>query len=121
MRRSTAVLAIIFICLISNERTKAQTDSLRLGIPIERALAQGQNHTFSINLEQDQFVQIVVDQHGIDVIVRVFSPEGKSLGEFDSPNGNEGPENVSVISVTAGVYRIEVAPLGQFENVPAGR
>ena len=121
MRRSTAVLAIIFICLISNERTKAQTDSLRLGIPIERALAQGQNHTFSINLDQDQFVQFVVDQHGIDVIVRVFSPEGKSLGEFDSPNGNEGPENVSVISVTAGVYRIEVAPLGQFENVPAGR
>ncbi len=121
MRRSTAVLAIIFICLIPNKRTKAQTDSLRLGIPIERALAQGQNHPFSINLEQDQFVQFVVDQHGIDVIVRVFSPEGKSLGEFDSPNGNEGPENVSVISITAGVYRIEVAPLGQFENVPAGR
>jgi len=121
MRRSTAVLAIIFICLIPNKRTKAQTDSLRLGIPIERALAQGQNHAFSINLEQDQFVQFVVDQHGIDVIVRVFSPEGKSLGEFDSPNGNEGPENVSVISITAGVYRIEVAPLGQFENVPAGR
>ncbi len=71
MRRSTAVLAIIFICLISNERTKAQTDSLRLGIPIERALAQGQNHTFSINLDQDQFVQFVVDQHGIDVIVGI--------------------------------------------------
>jgi hypothetical protein len=121
MRRSTAVLAIIFICLVPSERTKGQTDSLRPGIPIERALAQGQNHSFSINLEQDQFLQFVVEQHGIDVIVRVFSPEGKSLGEFDSPNGNDGPENASVISVTPGVYRIEVAPLGQLENVPAGR
>jgi len=121
MRRSTAILAIIFICLVPSERTKGQTDSLRLGIPIERALAQDQNHSFSVNLEQDQYLQFVVDQHGIDVIVRVFSPEGKSLGEFDSPNGNEGPENVSVISVTPGVYRIGVAPLGQFETVPAGR
>ncbi|HAF23728.1 MAG TPA: hypothetical protein DCK93_12615 [Blastocatellia bacterium] len=121
MRQSTAVLFVIFICLVPSEWAKAQIDSLQPGITIEHALARGQNHSFSVNLEQDQFLQLVVDQHGIDVIVRVFSPEGKSLGEFDSPNGNEGPENVSVISVMAGVYRIEVAPLGQFENVPPGR
>src|SRR6266508_2805305 len=41
MRRSTAVLAIIFICLISNERTKAQTDSLRRAT--EQELQAGRN------------------------------------------------------------------------------
>src|SRR6266850_195475 len=28
----------------------------------------------------------------------------------------DGPENVSVIAETAGVYRIDVAPLGGYEN-----
>jgi hypothetical protein len=91
------------------------------GSGIERTLANGQRHSFTISLEKDQFLQLVVEQHGIDVVVRAFSPEGKSLGEFDTPNGTEGPENVSLISDTAGVYRIEVAPLGQTDNVQPGR
>jgi hypothetical protein len=121
MRRSATLLLFIFISLELTGWAQPQTDSLQPGIAIERSLARGQNHSFNINLEQDQFLQLVVNQHGIDVIVRVFAPEGKSLGEFDSPNGAEGPENVSLISGTAGVYRIEVAPLGQTENVAAGR
>jgi hypothetical protein len=124
MRRSTFLICfLILICLAPMELVRAQSEtaSLQQGIPIERVLARGQSHSFTINLEQDQFLQFVVDQHGIDVIVRVFSPEGKSLGEFDSPNGTEGPENVSLVSVTAGVYRIEVTPLGQMENFPPGR
>ena len=66
-------------------------------------------------------MQLVVDQHGIDLVVRVYSPDGKSLGEFDTPNGDQGQENVSWISVTAGTYVIDVAPLGQIEDVSPGR
>lgn len=123
MRRSATVFLVSFICLclVSTPWAHAQTDLLQPGATLERTLSRGQNHSFTINLEQDQFLQFVVEQHGIDVIVRVFSPEGKSLGEFDSPNGTEGPENVSLISATAGVYRIEVAPLGQIDNVAPGR
>ena len=121
MRRSATILLVTFSCLFPIASTTAQSDSLQVGSTVERTLASDQKHSFTINLEADQFLQLVVDQHGIDVIVRVFSPEGKSLGEFDSPNGTEGPEDVSLISVTTGVYRIEVAPLRQRENVPAGR
>lgn len=123
MRRSTVtILVLIVACLLRGEPVRGQgTASLQPGIPIERSLAPGQSHSFSINLDADQFLQLVVDQHGIDVIVRVFSPAGKSLGEFDTPNGREGPENVSVLSVVAGVYRIEVAPLGQVVDAPPGR
>jgi len=123
MRRSITLLGLILTVLLPVEPTEAQSKSTSLqpGVTIENALALGQSHSFTINLEEDQFLQLVVDQHGIDVIVRVFSPEGKSLGEFDSPNGNEGPENVSLVSVVAGVYRIEVSPLGQMANAPPGR
>jgi hypothetical protein len=95
--------------------------SLQPGTPIERTLSVGQSHSYTINLEQGQFAQLIVDQHGIDVIVRVFSPAGRRLGEFDSPNGDEGPENITVVAVDAGPYRVEVAPLGQSDNPAPGR
>ncbi|HJZ80054.1 MAG TPA: hypothetical protein VKD91_06905 [Pyrinomonadaceae bacterium] len=95
--------------------------TLQVGTTVERTLGARQSHSYTINLEQDQFMQLVVDQHGIDVVVRVFSPVGKRLGEFDSPNGDEGPENVTVVAVEAGAYRIEVAPLSQDANEIPGR
>src|SRR5260221_2710782 len=94
--------------------------SLQPGTPIERPLATGQSHTYNISLEQDQFLHLVVDQRGIDVVVRAFSPAGRQLGEFDSPNGTSGPEDVTLIAATSGVYRIEVSPLSGYEN-PSGR
>src|SRR5207249_4440557 len=83
------------------------------------ALAAGQSHSYTINLEQDQFLQLVVDQRGIDVVVRVFSPAGRRLSEVDTPNGTNGPEDVTVIAEAAGVYRIEVTPLDP--TPPPGR
>ena len=124
MRQSRVVLLfVILISLFPLQPATAQSGatSLQQGIPIERTLTRGQTHSFSISLEQDQVLELVVDQRGIDVVVRVFSPGGKGLGEFDSPNGSEGPENLSVTASTRGVYRIEVAPLEQFENTPPGR
>jgi hypothetical protein len=94
---------------------------LQLGVPIERALSSNQVHNYTINLAEDSFMQLIVEQRGIDVVVRAFSPSGKRLGEFDSPNGGSGPENVTVVAVTAGDYRIEVAPLRPPENPAPGR
>lgn len=124
MRQFRAFLFFLLLFrLFPIEAVKAQNGptALQPGVPIERTIARGQTHSFSITLEEDLVLQLVVDQRGIDVLVRVFDPSGKSLGEFDSPNGSEGPENVSVTAVTSGVYRIDVTPLEQYENVPPGR
>jgi hypothetical protein len=101
----------------------AQTgpSSLRLGDAVERTIKRGETHAFNVSLKPDQFLQVVVDQRGIDVVVRVFSPSGKSLGEIDSPNGTSGPENVSVVSETSGAYRIDVATLEQQGTPASGR
>ena len=128
MRRSLATLLgsvlTLTLCLASREWTasaQSQITPLQVGVPIERTLARGQSQSFSISLEQDQFLQLVVEQRGIDVVVRMVSPAGKMLGEFDSPNGADGPENVSLLSATAGIYRIEVFPLGEGEDIGSGR
>ncbi len=124
MRRLRVTLLFsILTCVLPIPGTEAQTESggLQVGVPVERTISSGQAHSFTVNLEAEQFLQLVVDQRGIDVVVRVFSPAGKSLGEFDSPNGSQGPENVSFLAATAGVYRIGVAPLDQMAGSAAGR
>jgi hypothetical protein len=114
-------LPLLLILLLGFQAASAQVGptSLQPGTPIERALAAGQSHSYTINLEQDQFLQLVVDQRGIDVVVRVFSPAGRRLSEVDTPNGTGGPEDVTVIAEAAGVYRIEVTPLDP--TPPPGR
>jgi hypothetical protein len=124
MRKSRCILLLLPLSFLYHaERVSAQTTTTALqpGTPIERTLAAGQTHVYTISLEQDQLLQLVVEQRGIDVVVRVISPAGRRVGEFDTPNGAEGPENITVIAEAPGVYRIEVAPLGPNENLRPGR
>jgi hypothetical protein len=106
------VLLATFFCVIClATAVTAQDRTLQLNQPIERKLGPGDSHHYTITLEENTFAQLVVEQRGIDAVVKVSSPAGKSLGDFDSPNGGEGPENVSFVAVAAGAYRIVVAPL----------
>lgn len=125
MKRLTFRL-ICFVLLLGqlsfNNFAQTQPDSisrLEQGKPIEHELKGGDSHFYSIRLEKGQFAGIVVDQRGIDVVVLVFAPDGKQLGEVDSPNGDKGPEPVSVFAKTTGDYRVEVRSLEK--NAPFGR
>ena len=122
MRQLRALLAASFlICCLQSAVVEAQEQSLLPGTTIERPLGPNQSQSFTITLEENQFVQLVVEQHNIDVVVRVASPVGKNLGEFDSPNGDNGPENVSFVASAPGSYRISVAPLNSDGNNPDGK
>ena len=114
MKILTLLLLVVF-CSAANAQT-----SLQLGSPLERELQPWQQHEFTVELQENNFIQLVVEQRGIDVIVKVFSPAGKSLGEFDTPNGAEGPEHVSFVAVAAGSYRVLVGPLDP-KNATTGK
>jgi hypothetical protein len=90
---------------------------LQPGTPIEHTIGPNQTQQFDITVEENTFVQLVVEQRGIDVLVKVLSPSGKTIGEYDSPNGNDGPEHVSFVGVSAGIYSIMVTPLNSGEGV----
>jgi len=83
---------------------------LEAGKPIEREMAGGQKHYYTITLEAGQYLQLIIGQKGIDVIVTLFDPEGKKLVEVDSPVGAYQPERVSIITDTPGGYRLELRP-----------
>jgi hypothetical protein len=109
MGRLRALLLLPFLICVSLP-AHAQTP-LQLSTPVDRTLGPAQTHEFTVTLEANTWIEVVVEQQGIDVIVNVYSPEGRALGEFDSPNGNNGPEDVSFVAAAAGMYHIMVSPL----------
>ena len=120
MGRLRALLLLpFFICVSLTGQAQGQTP-LQTSTPIERALGPGEPQQFSVTVEENTWIQLVVEQRGIDVVVKVFGPDKKDLGEFDSPNGNDGPENVSFLAAAAGTYTIFVGPLDPV-NTPSGR
>jgi CHAT domain-containing protein/Tfp pilus assembly protein PilF len=101
---------------------KSKTDeilSLEKGQPVDRELSGGQSHSYQIKLSADRYLQLIVEQRGIDVAVTVFAPDGKQLLEIDSPNGTQGIEPVELIAQSSGNHRIEIKSLEK--AAPAGR
>lgn len=104
---------------LPRQRSSQGLPTLQLGTPIERTIGPGQTHAFQVIAEENSLVQITIDQRGIDLVVRIHHP-GRKAAEYDSPNGADGPENVSFVTTEKVPYRIEVAPLSR-EPGPAGR
>jgi CHAT domain-containing protein/Flp pilus assembly protein TadD len=100
-------------------QSEKEIHQLELNKPVERELAGGQAHSYQLALAADQYLHVVADQRGIDVVVTLFSPDGKQLVEVDSPNGTQGPETISAMAEATGTYRLEVRSLEK--DAPAGR
>lgn len=100
----------------------AQTPvTLQPGVPIERTLGPTQVHEFTVvNAKANSVVQLVVEQKGIDVVVKISTPDGKALTECDTPNGEEGSERVSFVAAETGKYRIAVTALNEAEPKTGG-
>src|SRR5262245_15266228 len=82
--------------------------SLEPGKPVERELPGGQSHFYKIAMTSGQYLRITVSQRGIDVLVALFTPDGKKIGEVDGDQVTVGSETISAIAEAAGAYRIEV-------------
>src|SRR5215470_9626029 len=54
---------------------------LMVGKPVEREMHGGESHTYEVSLETGRFLDAVVDQHGINVIVIIVAPDGKMIKE----------------------------------------
>jgi CHAT domain-containing protein/tetratricopeptide (TPR) repeat protein len=90
-------------------QTQAQT--LEYGRAITRELASVDVHAYELRLDAGQFVHVLVDQRGIDVVVRVYGPDGKQVAEVDGPTGMQGPEPVYLVAEADGNYRLEIRSL----------
>src|SRR4030095_5139471 len=88
----------------------APCETIAFRTAIERELPIGEKHCFSFTLTAGQFVQAVVEQRGIDVVVRIFGEDGNLRPNTDRLNGRHSPETASLIAQYTGVYRLQIQP-----------
>jgi CHAT domain-containing protein len=98
----------------------SQVRTLVPGELLQRHMDAGATHVYELTLAAQQFAEIVVEQKGIDVEVRAFSPDGTLYVLTDNPNGFYGRETVSIAAQISGAYRIEISsdkayPAGDYE------
>ena len=89
------------------------------GTTLEKLLQGGETQTYAIRAEKNAFVHATVEQHGIDVALTFTGPDGKPIASMDSPNGQFGLEQISILSDAAGLYIVEIA--SGDKTAPAGK
>jgi CHAT domain-containing protein len=91
------------------------------GKPVERVLVGGESHyyAYQLVLAANQYLKLIVDQRGIDVIVKMFGPDGKQVAQVDSEYRKEGQETVEWVAEAAGTYRLDVE--AKFKDAASGR
>ncbi len=100
------------------QATQAVT-TLEMGRTIASELTGGQRHNYQISLAAGQYVSVIVEQRGIDLVVQLLETDGKLSVEYDSEIRTQGEERVVLVAETAGVYRLLVK--AKYERLPAGR
>lgn len=106
---------------IPQHQTKQDIQILEPGKTIERQLEGGESHFYQIYLDKGQFLHLIVEQKGIDVVVTAIGPDSQEVVEVDSPTGSQGQESLTLLSELLGLYRVEVcsfereAPSGSYE------
>ena len=86
----------------------ADVRDLAVGPPVARGLTGGDRHEYRLALSADQFLYVVVAQHGIDVVVQLSGPDGATLVEVNSPYGNRGSESLFFVTHATGTHRLVV-------------
>jgi enterochelin esterase family protein len=77
----------------------------------ERSLGPNENHVYTVSLDVGAALLGEADQHGVDLVVDEFGPDGKLIRTVDSPNGTEGPEPIDLTAFAPGQYKLVIHTL----------
>jgi tetratricopeptide (TPR) repeat protein len=110
---SKIIFPIMLLALTVFGQVKTESDVRPLTVekPIERPMKGDEVHSYNLPLQAGQFLNVVVEQKGIDVVVILFDSDNKKIAEVDSPNGTQGAEPLSVIIKKEGNYRLDIRSL----------
>src|ERR1044072_1488101 len=93
--------------------------TLTPGRQIERELYGKEGHAYRIAMAHGQYAHIVVDQQGIDVVIKAFSPSNDPVSEVDRPILARGREAISLLAEVTGIYTLRIQSLE--ESAARGR
>ncbi|MFZ1919136.1 MAG: alpha/beta hydrolase-fold protein [Terriglobales bacterium] len=108
-RNATFAAAIVLCGFMSAAGQEPR--SLTAAFNEERTLGPGENHVYTVTLEDGAAILGEADQHGVDLVIDMFGPDGKLIRTVDSPNGTEGPEPIDLTAFTTGQYKLVIHTL----------
>jgi len=76
------------------------------GQVLDREIAANEAHHYEIELQQGQYLQVDIQQHGVDVGGVVTGPAGEPILTADGPGGESGSEPVAFVANTSGLHRL---------------
>jgi CubicO group peptidase (beta-lactamase class C family) len=104
------VNSLILLCLIA---CQVKNGFLKIGKITKSEIEPPDVHRYKVDLKRNDFCALVVQQKGIDLMIRLIGPDGDILRDFDSPNGRWGAEFVSHFAEAGGIYTVEIRPLNE--------
>jgi CHAT domain-containing protein/Tfp pilus assembly protein PilF len=123
--KASALSPLLFSLYAQAGETAAAQNSpaiptLEAGKPVERELTanQGQAHSYQVSMAENQYASVIVEQRGIDVVVKCFGPDGKLVADIDSENRLNGEERAELVAKTSGAYRFDIEP--RYKMLPGG-
>ena len=115
---SKPFLFLPVVLLFLNINISLAQEPLSPGKIIWKKLLKNEIHRYFVLLKKGEAAEFTVYQKAVDLAVDVLEPSGKKMKTFDSPNGKEGPEPVSIAADISGKYSINIYPLNDQSNLP---
>ena len=108
-RTTVTALSVALSAAASEPRQQdlTRTDS---GAAIERHVAIGEEHLYRLTLAAGESAAVIVEQSGIDVVVRTRRDDGSEVVEFQEEVRRDGQERVDVVAHAGGDYILAIAP-----------
>lgn len=116
---TSLLLAFLIFFAATNARASFQTNALQSGQNVERELKGGETHSYSIAIQAGQFLNLKLEQQGIDASIQFVGSDGKSLAEINMAFGATGTESACWIAETAGTISVVITAVEK--NAPRGR
>lgn len=105
----------------NNEIAVSQLEDERLepGKPIGRKLAGGEMHSYRVTLGAGQFLQVIIEEQGIETVITLFGPDSNQIIKIDGLNGKPGSKLLQAVAEYEGDYGVEVRAMEK--QSPAGK
>ena len=89
----------------------AQSIALEAGNTIGKKLLKGINHIYTLPLRKGEYAECVVMPTEVDLAIDLIAPWDKKIQLFDSPNGFNSSEPVTVVRAETGNYQLHIHPM----------
>lgn len=97
-----ASMLAILVFLTTVSLAQPASTKLEIGKPAEFTLKGGETHTFALPISAGQFVEMAIDQRGINVVAVLIAPDGAVASQVDLQSGKRGVEPLFYVSSKVG-------------------